>query len=283
VAPPRPVKREWKSWRRNQRLLNSRASLKRFAVAVTNCPCLTSTLGCAILSGSAARRGSGRRPASDPGRGRRKAMAFSRSAQHCQPRSRYCLSAPPPDTAVPPLDHRPRRVVVDRRSLLHDADRRGQTRGQRRSRAARRRRAASSCLRSALSRRSSTRYWRIGKSVSDHGVKEPVVVTLDDYLVSGHRRRAAAIEAGLSSVPVQVEPIYRILDNGDINPEYVRLLVECNQQRVKSFDEVVTSRSHKDRSGRGAPSVNRASAQVISHFHSHCPNPGCEERKSHRS
>lgn len=70
-------------------------------------------------------------------------------------------------------------------------------------------------------------------SLLKHGVMEPLVVTLDDYIVSGHRRRAAAILAGLDTVPVRVEPIQR-KDDPD---RYVLLLREHNRQREKSRSE----------------------------------------------
>src|SRR5687767_12960891 len=40
--------------------------------------------------------------------------------------------------------------------------------------------------------------------VARDGVLEPIVVTLDDYILSGHRRHMAATVAGLEEVPVRV-------------------------------------------------------------------------------
>lgn len=73
----------------------------------------------------------------------------------------------------------------------------------------------------------------LAKSIRQYGVREPLVITIDGFILSGHRRFAAATLAGLLSVPVRIEPIRRI---DDIDG-FVRLLREYNRQREKSFDE----------------------------------------------
>jgi hypothetical protein len=73
----------------------------------------------------------------------------------------------------------------------------------------------------------------LAESVRKLGVKEPIVVTLDGFILSGHRRYAAAKLAGLAEVPVRVEPIRR---SDDIDA-FVVLLREYNRQRDKSLDE----------------------------------------------
>src|SRR5262249_1368050 len=65
-----------------------------------------------------------------------------------------------------------------------------------------------------------------------HGVKEPLRVTRDGFIISGHRRHMAARIAGLVRVPCIVDPVTRD------DPGFLVLLRECNRQRVKSFDEV---------------------------------------------
>jgi hypothetical protein len=73
----------------------------------------------------------------------------------------------------------------------------------------------------------------LASSISENGILEPLVVTLDDYLLSGHRRLAGAKIAGLETVPVRRKQIRR-LDDID---RFVRLLREHNRQRPKSRDE----------------------------------------------
>jgi hypothetical protein len=72
--------------------------------------------------------------------------------------------------------------------------------------------------------------WQLTQSIQEHGVQEPLLISTDRYIISGHRRRFCAIRAGLLHVPVLVHPISR-----DEDPEgFKRLLVEMNSQRIKS-------------------------------------------------
>lgn len=73
----------------------------------------------------------------------------------------------------------------------------------------------------------------LAKSIRVFGVKTPLTISLDGYLLSGHRRLLAAKLAGLETVPVYVDPITHD------HPDFVRLLVEYNRQRTKSFAEVL--------------------------------------------
>lgn len=73
----------------------------------------------------------------------------------------------------------------------------------------------------------------LADSIREHGLLEPLVITQDGYILSGHRRHTAAQLAGLDHVPVRVEPFER-LDDMD---GFVVRLREHNRQREKSFDE----------------------------------------------
>jgi hypothetical protein len=68
------------------------------------------------------------------------------------------------------------------------------------------------------------------------GILEPLVVTADYYVVSGHRRLAGAILAGLKSVPCRVLHFKRSELDTD---RYIKLLREFNRQRSKSIDEII--------------------------------------------
>jgi len=75
----------------------------------------------------------------------------------------------------------------------------------------------------------------LAESIGKHGVQEPLVVTSDGYILSGHRRHAAARMAGLERVPCRVLRISR-----EKHPEKVlRLLIEFNTQRVKTQQEML--------------------------------------------
>jgi hypothetical protein len=73
----------------------------------------------------------------------------------------------------------------------------------------------------------------LAESIVAHGLREPIVVTKDHFILSGHRRHAACRLAGLSHVPCRIEDISRT------SPEFERLLCEYNRQRVKDFGETI--------------------------------------------
>jgi ParB-like chromosome segregation protein Spo0J len=73
----------------------------------------------------------------------------------------------------------------------------------------------------------------LAQSIAIDGVLEPLVITIDNYILSGHRRHAAAKIAGLSTVPCRIDPIRRM---DDIDA-FVKRLREFNRQRDKSHDE----------------------------------------------
>ncbi len=75
--------------------------------------------------------------------------------------------------------------------------------------------------------------WELARSIDNKGILEPLVVSSDLFILSGHRRHAAAILAGLETVPARVVDIER----GD--PGYLQLIREYNRQRVKTIDEAI--------------------------------------------
>ena len=73
----------------------------------------------------------------------------------------------------------------------------------------------------------------LAESIRKHGVQEPLVVSADGWILSGHRRRVAAELAGLQTVPCRIHHVRR-----DKNPaKFLTLLREFNRQRVKGFEE----------------------------------------------
>ena len=74
---------------------------------------------------------------------------------------------------------------------------------------------------------------KLAASIRQRGLLTPLVVTADLYIVSGHRRHAAAKVAGLEQVLCEVLN----LRHDDDPDEYVRLLREHNRQREKTLAE----------------------------------------------
>ncbi len=75
----------------------------------------------------------------------------------------------------------------------------------------------------------------LSESIKRNGVQEPLLITMDGWIISGHRRYAAARLAGLDNVPCRVADIRK----DDDKDYFIQLLRECNRQRVKTFDEKV--------------------------------------------
>lgn len=75
----------------------------------------------------------------------------------------------------------------------------------------------------------------LAESIRERGVIEPLVITQDYWIISGHRRFAAANLVGLDQVPCRVMD-FRKADDPD---RFLRLLREYNRQREKSVDEII--------------------------------------------
>ena len=86
---------------------------------------------------------------------------------------------------------------------------------------------------------------RLAESIRDCGMQEPLLITRDGWIISGHRRYAAAALAGLEAAPCRVESIYKDADH----ETFMMLLRECNRQRVKSFDEKLREEVLSDSAG----------------------------------
>jgi hypothetical protein len=72
------------------------------------------------------------------------------------------------------------------------------------------------------------------ENIQEHGILEPLVVAADGYILSGHRRYAAAVHLGLPRVPVRVR--YDVALRGD-RDRFLQLLASYNRQRVKTTTE----------------------------------------------
>ena len=75
----------------------------------------------------------------------------------------------------------------------------------------------------------------LADSICEHGVREPLVITEDHFILSGHRRYVAAQLAGLQHVPVRYESVRR----GDDIDRFLVLLREHNRQRTKTLSETL--------------------------------------------
>jgi hypothetical protein len=76
----------------------------------------------------------------------------------------------------------------------------------------------------------------LAESIRVHGLREPLLVTRDRYIVSGHRRHAALRRIGQVFAPCRVLPFTRASMPRD---DYLALLREHNRQRHKTVAEQV--------------------------------------------
>ena len=72
----------------------------------------------------------------------------------------------------------------------------------------------------------------LAESIRRHGLGEPLVITTDHVILSGHRRYVACRLAGLQEVPCRIEAI------SSTDPRFLTLLREYNRQRVKNRAEI---------------------------------------------
>lgn len=72
------------------------------------------------------------------------------------------------------------------------------------------------------------------ESIRELGILEPIVVSGDGYILSGHRRHAAARVLEIERIPVRIR--HDVLYRRD-RDEFLRLLASYNRQRVKTTAE----------------------------------------------
>ncbi len=78
----------------------------------------------------------------------------------------------------------------------------------------------------------------LSDSIRENGILEPLVITMDSYIISGHRRHVAARIAGLTKIPCRRLDVHRSGPGAD-KDKFVKLLFEHNRQRIKNRDELL--------------------------------------------
>ena len=74
------------------------------------------------------------------------------------------------------------------------------------------------------------------EDIDEHGIIEPLAVTQDGVIVSGHRRYAACRHLGIETVPTITLPISFVNTSRD---EWLKILRQHNLQREKTFSEIL--------------------------------------------
>ena len=71
-------------------------------------------------------------------------------------------------------------------------------------------------------------------SIREHGILETLVVSSDGYILSGHRRHAAACQLSLDRIPVRIRSDVSYARDRDT---FLQLLASYNRQRTKTASE----------------------------------------------
>lgn len=74
------------------------------------------------------------------------------------------------------------------------------------------------------------------QDIGENGILEPIVISQDGVILSGHRRLAAAQHLGLETVPVRIQKDVSYQDDPE---QFFALLASYNRQRVKTTAEQV--------------------------------------------
>jgi ParB family transcriptional regulator, chromosome partitioning protein len=72
----------------------------------------------------------------------------------------------------------------------------------------------------------------LSSSIAQHGVIEPIIATGENFILAGHRRTFAAIQAGKQTVPV----VRREIENGKF-PEEIFLAENVHRQNLSALEE----------------------------------------------
>ena len=81
---------------------------------------------------------------------------------------------------------------------------------------------------------SESSFLALAESIREYGILEPLVVSGDGYILSGHRRHTAARFLKLDRIPVRIRHDVHYLDDRD---KFLRFLASYNRQRVKNAAE----------------------------------------------
>ena len=94
----------------------------------------------------------------------------------------------------------------------------------------------------------------LAASICEHGLLEPLVISEDYFILSGHRRFAAIQMTDMEEIPCEVRQGVHLGD-----PDFLRLLREYNRQRVKGVDEII-----REQAVDTSESDKQAIAKIIS-------------------
>src|SRR5207245_1085101 len=79
----------------------------------------------------------------------------------------------------------------------------------------------------------------LAEDIKANGIRDPLIISADYYILSGHRRYCAAMVDGLREVPCRRRLDIVRGDKQQASEGYIQELRRHNLQRVKTADEVL--------------------------------------------
>ena len=98
------------------------------------------------------------------------------------------------------------------------------------------------------------------ESIREHGLEEPLIISLDNYVISGHRRLYACQCLEMESVPVRIKDVWH--DDDDEGIDWHRLLASYNPQRQKTAASLLREALMRDTSGEEVFAAAEASRKA---------------------
>jgi len=109
------------------------------------------------------------------------------------------------------------------------------------------------------------------ESIKDKGVIQPITLDIDLNLLAGGRRIAAAVQAGLESIPALIRPASSELDNREIelieNVQREDLTWQERTKLTKEIDDLYTAKYGVRSAGVGQGWSGRKTAELLSRSH----------------
>ena len=108
---------------------------------------------------------------------------------------------------------------------------------------------------------------KLARDIEKHGILEPIVISTDRFIISGHRRSVASLLARLSIVPCVIAPVSYAGDR----EQFLELLRAHNLHRVKTSDAIIREEVYD--AAKGAEARQR----LIEHRHAEARPDGLED------
>ena len=108
-------------------------------------------------------------------------------------------------------------------------------------------------------------------SIKSKGIYEPLLITWDNTVVSGHRRLACALELGLESVPVTDTGLTDPLDIEEAVIEANRYREKTTEQKAREFNHLLVIETERAKQRQAAAAAATTAARKDENEHTELP------------